>query len=239
MEKLTPPNEVLALGIRLVHELELEPGVDTLSRWMAHHLAEVIQEADRTQGAEREAAQARAVDLILKLWERRHNLPGGAHPLKNFENVIAVLRRLQHDSWPFRRAVSDDLNQLLTDAFDGLQLLVAYGVLIASDSTLEEGATHEGSAFLDDEESIVLEAIQEWVEFSRSKWQADARILLVTEEDVAAEEAENARLAELEALDPKERSRREFATRLDELIDTLNALKAATTEAPLSGSGIA
>ena len=30
----------ISLGKALVQELELEPGVDTLSRWMAHYVAE-------------------------------------------------------------------------------------------------------------------------------------------------------------------------------------------------------
>ena len=128
---------------------------------MAHHLAEAMIRADQTQGAEREAAQARAVDLTLTLRTRRHDLPGGAHPLKQFDNVIAVLQRLQHDAWPFRRSARDFLGPLLTDAFDGLRFIVAHGILLASDNAASESAAYEGTALLNDEEQFVLKAIRE------------------------------------------------------------------------------
>lgn len=227
----------MALGARLVHELQLEPGVDTLSRWMAHHLAEAMIRADRTQGPEHEAAQARAVDLILKLWTRRHVLPGGAHPLKQFENVIAVLQRLQHDAWPFRRSARDFPGPLLTDAFDGLRFIVAHGILLASGNAASEAAAHEGAALLNDEEQFVLKAIQEWIEFCESGRRTDAPTLVVTEEEAAEYAAKEAEQAELAALAPKERSRRKFADRLDELIETLNALKEATSTAAETASG--
>ena len=50
------PSAVLRLGARIVRELELEPSVDTLGRWMAHHLAEVMQEVESAEGSDKEQA---------------------------------------------------------------------------------------------------------------------------------------------------------------------------------------
>lgn len=38
-EPLKRSESVIALGKRLVEELGMEPGVDTLGRWMAHYVA--------------------------------------------------------------------------------------------------------------------------------------------------------------------------------------------------------
>ena len=46
-EELKLPSEVLKLGSRIVHELELDQRTSTLSRWMAHHLAEIIEAAEK------------------------------------------------------------------------------------------------------------------------------------------------------------------------------------------------
>ena len=40
------PKDVLEHGRQLVRELDLEDGVDTLGRWMAHHLAELMSIAE-------------------------------------------------------------------------------------------------------------------------------------------------------------------------------------------------
>jgi hypothetical protein len=66
------------LGERIVNELGLADGVDTLGRWMSHRLAEQIARAEEATSPEmREAAQREAADLILRLWERRERWPRG------------------------------------------------------------------------------------------------------------------------------------------------------------------
>jgi hypothetical protein len=42
MENLEQSEKIIDLGKMLVKELGLEPGGDTLARWMAHYLAEKI-----------------------------------------------------------------------------------------------------------------------------------------------------------------------------------------------------
>lgn len=67
--------EVVALGQQIVTQLGLDTTTDTLSRWMAHRVAELIAAGD-----EDETRRADAADLILRLWERRGAWPKGWPP---------------------------------------------------------------------------------------------------------------------------------------------------------------
>lgn len=87
----------ISLGKALVQELGLEPGVDTLSRWMAHYITEQIAIAENTKGTERIEAEQRCFDTILKLWDHRSSLPNDRYPFKNFEPIFRALSRLDPD----------------------------------------------------------------------------------------------------------------------------------------------
>lgn len=65
------------LGKKLVKELDLDPGVDTLARWMAHYIAEQIILLEQKSGEEKKLAEERCIDMILKLWSHRATLPNG------------------------------------------------------------------------------------------------------------------------------------------------------------------
>jgi hypothetical protein len=82
------PKDVLGLGRHLVRELGLEDGVDTLGRWMAHHLAELIDKTENAATAkDRQKASKAATETILKIWERRALLPETAYPLAPYTSV--------------------------------------------------------------------------------------------------------------------------------------------------------
>ena len=128
MEPSKPPKDVLDLGRYLVRELEIEDSVDTLGRWMAHHLAELIDQAENAKTvAGRAKARKQAVATILKVWEHRKSLPGKAYPLMPYEDVLAVLARLRPDNNPFRYRGYDAktrIEQYAADLFDSLTRLI-------------------------------------------------------------------------------------------------------------------
>ncbi len=62
------------MGDHIVQRLGLEKSVDTLGRWMAHRITELIERA----GDER--AKREATDLILRCWERRRGWTSGWPP---------------------------------------------------------------------------------------------------------------------------------------------------------------
>ncbi|WP_320198947.1 hypothetical protein RMR16_019395 [Agrobacterium sp. rho-13.3] len=58
------PNETLELGDKIVSALNLHRTVDTLGRWKAHHLAEVVLAVRDASGSERAAAEAKLANLM-------------------------------------------------------------------------------------------------------------------------------------------------------------------------------
>ena len=107
MEAVPRFDEVLALGHKLVNELDMEPRVDTLARWMAHYVAELIDAAANAPLAERAACQKRCFDAILELWSHRAELPNGKRPFENLEPIMRALESLDpEDETPrFLRAI--------------------------------------------------------------------------------------------------------------------------------------
>lgn len=103
MEQFGIQDQAIKLGKYLVSELELEDGVDTLSKWMTHYIAEQITIAENSEGEKKEEAKQKCFETILKLWERRIYFPEGKRPLEEFDPIFRVLERLdtEKDHLPF------------------------------------------------------------------------------------------------------------------------------------------
>lgn len=86
------------MGKKLVAELERGDSVDTLGRWMAHYVAELILEADVATGDDRLAAQVQLRDSILALWAHRFEMPSGTRPFGEFEPILRALASLDPES---------------------------------------------------------------------------------------------------------------------------------------------
>ena len=86
----------ISLGKTLVQELGLEPGVDTLSRWMTHYISEQIALIETGPDHEKTEAQQRCSDTIAQLRERRSSLPNNRYPFKNFESIFETLSKLNN-----------------------------------------------------------------------------------------------------------------------------------------------
>src|SRR5258708_5779936 len=93
MDNLEIQRQAITLGNKLVEELGREPNMDTLSRWMAHYVAEQIVIAEKTAGVERASAGERCFRTILALWEHRSSLPPGRRPFESFEPILRALER--------------------------------------------------------------------------------------------------------------------------------------------------
>ncbi|MCK5240859.1 hypothetical protein KAR34_00275 [bacterium] len=94
MEKSKRYKEVLALGRLLVKELDLEKSVDTLGKWMAHHISELIIEAEEANGDEKSDIEDRCRGAILALWDHVSVFPRGHRPLDNIEPILATIQAL-------------------------------------------------------------------------------------------------------------------------------------------------
>jgi hypothetical protein len=88
--------DIIKLGKKLVQELMSETTTNTLGRWMAHYVAELIHKAEHcTSEAEKKAAQRECCDLILKLWRERDYSPNHSKPLSELKPLIELLEVLK------------------------------------------------------------------------------------------------------------------------------------------------
>jgi hypothetical protein len=94
MENLKAQKKIIDLGKAIVKELELDPGVDTLAKWMAHYVAEKIESAEKLNGKKKMHAEKECFETILKLWEHRWSIPRGKPFMKDFEPLFETLEKL-------------------------------------------------------------------------------------------------------------------------------------------------
>jgi hypothetical protein len=136
---------------------------------MAHHVAELIETAEKGKtAAERARAQEQAVETILKIWDHRTSLPGTAYPLAGYGDVLRVLDRLRPGENPFRYIAQTSeakREQLAAELFDSLTRLVIALLLpkLPSKKPLESENDVVIEA-LSDLEQRVLNALGQWAE---------------------------------------------------------------------------
>lgn len=142
----------LELGRRLTKELGIDQSVDTLGRWMAHYIAELIQDAEKASAEERPLKMRSCCDAILNLWKHRHVFPIGKRPLEELEPLLRVIESLDtEDDTPryfnsARRAVGSskesDETKFWLDLVDGLdhsaKVLIRYCLTRAAQSALNK-----------------------------------------------------------------------------------------------------
>ena len=106
-------DSIMVLGKKIVDELGMDQSNDTLGRWMAHYIAEKMEDAKAATGEAYHKKMSECSDLILKLWAHRSRLPNGNRPFEDFEPLFRVLKSLDpDDSTPhFFRQVRSAANQ--------------------------------------------------------------------------------------------------------------------------------
>lgn len=84
-----PWPDVVNLGHAILRELQLSDTNNTLVRWMAHYIAEVMDRAERAdESGTRESAQRECADLIIRLWDTRQRWPHNIAPLSKVVPLI-------------------------------------------------------------------------------------------------------------------------------------------------------
>lgn len=193
---------------------------------MAHHLAELLQQARHTEGADRLAIEDRAASLILRIWASRHNTPGNVDPMRRLENVISVMDRMRPEAWPFGGIREDAVAKLLADAFDGLRTLVYIGVVTTQLEGNERIDAGVAAPFMDEKEQEICRRINEWLEFiQETPARPKVPRIVITNEQASLLDAEKKREAEIEALPESQRTLRDLTGQIDNLILTLGKLK--------------
>lgn len=146
----------------IVRQLDLKERGQVLERWLAHHLAEVMAEADGAVGSAKAEAEAQAVDLILKLWTHRRALPEPIDQLDGYRKAINVLGRLMPEANPWRHfRRSDNDEDLLFDMFGILSRTVVAGLFLTQISYVRR-ITEEEFKGLEKEEIRLHSMLEEW-----------------------------------------------------------------------------
>lgn len=74
---------------------------DVLGRWMAHHIGDLIVQAENATGAEANDIRREATTAILALWNHRAAFSSPSSPLDAFEPVFRALERLSESQGPW------------------------------------------------------------------------------------------------------------------------------------------
>jgi len=85
---------LILLGKKFVSQLALDDSVDTLGRWMAHHLAELISNLEKASPDSRYEKEAEIRAAILDLWAHRYSLPNKTRPFADFVPILRALESL-------------------------------------------------------------------------------------------------------------------------------------------------
>lgn len=95
MENSEVQKKTINLGKLFVKEFGLEPGVDTLGRWLAHYLAEKIEAAENSSGKEKAKLEKECFETILKIWHNRWKMQRENRPFQNFEKIFDFIVKLK------------------------------------------------------------------------------------------------------------------------------------------------
>jgi len=166
---------LLQLGRKIVDELGLDQSVDTLGRWMAHYIAELIQSAEAAQGDDRSEKLSRCANAILDLWKHRSLLPNGKRPFEDFEPILWALESLDlSDNTPryfrsVRRVVRKDEERTETQKWfdlvegidDSARMLIRYCLARAAANAIDKSKEWAQLAeALETEEGIDLRIVR-------------------------------------------------------------------------------
>ena len=140
---------ILELGKKLTKELGLDQSVDTLGHWMAHYIAELIDDAENAHADERPAKMRACSEAILSLWKHRHELPDGRRPFEELEPILRALESLDPDEDTpryfrlARSAAKEDCEekswlQLINSLDYSARLLIGYCFIRAAQTTIDK-----------------------------------------------------------------------------------------------------
>jgi hypothetical protein len=98
MAKSNQQTEVLKLGRTIIKELSNEEDhrLTLLEKWMGHYIAELIDKAENAKNEkEKKLLQKECFEVILKLWNKRNELPLESMPLGRIKPAIDVLNEFE------------------------------------------------------------------------------------------------------------------------------------------------
>lgn len=134
---------MLALGERLIAELKLVDSTNTLARWMAHYIAELIVRAEQAAPAQHREALEECARAIMDLWALARTFPTERGIFESVDRIIEVIDSLHPDAGSYYRndrwralealaiGAGNEIDELLTTALeiDGIARSLIHHVL--------------------------------------------------------------------------------------------------------------
>lgn len=144
----------MALGKHLVGELKLDPGVDTLGRWIAHHIAELITKAENAPAAQKAALEKSAAEAILMLWDHRASIER-IDPLRDLKPLLGVIKTLDPDEnpWVYLRRERPGI----VDLYSPLRRIITFTLLELAVSPKPR------TGFESEDEAAILSGLDIWM----------------------------------------------------------------------------
>lgn len=158
MENLETQQRVIELGKALVKELDIEPGNDTLSRWLVHYIAELMVKLENAEEDQKSQLQQQCFETILTLWQHRSSFKNGHRPFENFEPILRTLAALDPENrnsyyrfWNQRElddsVLSDDVKHW-TELAVGLDHAARIWIKFALDQATQHALDEKTSSWL-------------------------------------------------------------------------------------------
>jgi hypothetical protein len=155
-QEQSPSADQLAdLGERILAELGAARTNSTLARWLAHHVAALIQAADEARATSAPDADARAAEAraaILQLWQHRSNWPVGWPPPRA-AHMARILEKLPDSTIPPWQPVTP-LARIHELHHSLLALLV--DIVTSEDDDVEQGWLKAFGGLLTPDETAML-----------------------------------------------------------------------------------
>lgn len=153
----------MALGRQIVSELGLEPGVDTLSKWMAHHIAELITDAEsQTDPEAKRKKETQAAESISKLWQHRSKYDNRINPLHDLKPILQVLQTLDPNRNVWITNFGGPDGKAFAQVYDAVRRLVILMIIKKSGDTAKAGTST--SAHQDADEKEITATINAWLD---------------------------------------------------------------------------
>jgi hypothetical protein len=165
-------DDAVALGRELAASLDSH---DTLGRWMAQYIADLIYRAETAGSPDRDKLQRECAGEILRLWSHRHSFRNLDRPMANYEPIYRALTRLDPENPPwsylrdFDRDTAPTVDQLAINAVlkaalaiddaarDTIRALIVHAAQIASQ---KEAKWLELAKQIEDEEAGFVKVLK-------------------------------------------------------------------------------
>lgn len=94
--------EIITLGKKLVTEFSADEARNTTLKWMGNYIAQLIVNTENElDPVKKKVLEKECADTIIKLWEKRENLPNHAKPLGNLDKALSIIKALKDDDKTF------------------------------------------------------------------------------------------------------------------------------------------